>query len=171
MIKFLKSIVLTTVVLTSLATSRPSQATVGLLTLNAPLLLKGLVISGSGFYAGLAIEDRGYRFLSEKTYKPVLLTTMAYTVIGLIMLEDEQSMSFAEISSSEASKLGISASELAIYNSQLDEVNALFSHVDSELSSIAKPSIQDSSDLWASVKGAVAPETFSVMQKISAQAL
>ena len=93
----------------------------------------------------------------------------ALGVIGIIVLEESQSMSFDQISQEDALKIGLSSIERTQFNSEIDQVNALAFHVDSELSGLANPTVNDSVNIWDSVKDAVSPETFSAMLKIASQ--
>ena len=90
-------------------------------------------------------------------------------LLGLVVLDGEQEVQFRELNRSEAAKIGISAQELAVYNSEIDQANMLMADVKSELSKIEKPTAKDSAAAWVGVRDLVSPETFASMQKIVSQ--
>jgi hypothetical protein len=89
--------------------------------------------------------------------------------IGLVMLDGEQQVEFRELSKAEANKLGVTATDLEIYNSEVDQANMLMADVKAELSKIEKPSVEDSGVAWSGVKDLVSPATYATMQKIVSQ--
>lgn len=152
---------------TTLSASKPSQAAVGAFVA-APLLIAGVVVAGGGvvtYAIGSKDCDDQYglcKGLWQLFMAPVVL-------IGLVMLDGEQQVAFNELSSAQASKLGISEADLAIYNSEVDQVNMLAADVKSELSQLKKPTLKDSAAAWSNVKDLVSPETYAVMIKIAEQ--
>ncbi|MES2527462.1 MAG: hypothetical protein V4598_10260 [Bdellovibrionota bacterium] len=159
------ALLLTVVTLTA---SKPSQAAIGA-AVSTPLLIAGIVIAGGGAVTTL---------ISVKKCQPdgtglcsafVVLLLAPVVILGLALLDGEQQVEFRELNSKEAAKLEVSASELAVYNSEIDQANMLVADVKSELSKIEKPSEADSAKAWGNVKDLVSAETFSVMQKIVSQ--
>ncbi len=161
--------VLLTVV--TLSHSKPSQAGVGALVAT-PVLIAGLVIGGAGLIGttiGIAKCNKRPSDSAAWCGLFVLLVGAPVMLIGLIVLDGEQEVQFRELDSQEASKLGISESDLAVYNSEVDQTNMLMADVKSELSRIKNPTAQDSKNAWSSVKDLVSPATYTIMQKIASQ--
>lgn len=169
--KLLKSSLLALVAVLMLSTAKPSQAAVGALTANPALALTGLKVTGGGaalLGIGMMAGRADNSMMGMAGLMPGVIG-LALAGVGLIILDENQGVSFDELTQEQAQKIGLSSSELEQFNSEIDQVNALASHVDAELSLLSNPSVEDSAAIWASIKDAVSPETFSAMQKISSQ--
>lgn len=161
----MKSLALSILVSTSVLIPKTSSAGVGF-PLSSPLIITaGIATIAGGGTAG---------FFGVKQFKKgdgvsgtlLSLASLGMIGMGLLFLDSEQSLAFKEISSLDALELGVSSEEASIYNSELDQVNALASEVSEELSQIKKPTVGDSSKAWMSVKEYLSPETIRVMGKI-----
>lgn len=86
-------------------------------------------------------------------------------VAGVVLLDDAGVVEFNHISLENAKKIGIKRSDVDIYNSELEEVNMVFSEVSSELTKESTP--EDAKNLWSKYSDLVSPETFSVMQALA----
>lgn len=159
--KAFKSLVLATLITTSLST----KAAVGF-PLASPLIVGAgvVVIVGGGSAAAMGVSD----IKKDNTIRGALLTLggIAMAGFGLFILEGEQKITFAELSSDQGEKLGLSALEVQTYNEELDQVNALNTEVTELLSSLQNPTEKDSVEAWMNVKDAVSLETFKAMGKI-----
>lgn len=167
--KKLKAIVLSLALVTTLIQSSPSKAAVG--ALFAPgLVVVGLVMTVGGAAATpLIMACASHGGCGSK--KNRILGTIGFAgiisaVTGVIVLEDKQSLEFVSIDETEALSKGITLSEMNSYNSEVDQINALSSYVDAELSMVKNPSKEDSASLWQSVSGELSPETLSALQKL-----
>lgn len=156
------ALLLTVVTLTH---SKPSQATVGAFV-SAPVLIAGIVIAGGGTIVTAVNAAKCDGDLSSLCAGFIWLLGIPVIAVGLIVLDGEQEIAFTELTAAEAAKLGVTASELEIYNSEVDQANALLADVKSELSKLEKPSAQDSKIAWDAVSGLISPETYATMQKI-----
>ncbi len=159
------AVLLTVVTLTQ---SKPSQAAVGA-AVSTPVLIVGIVIAGGAGVVTLSTLH-GCRGDSSGLCKGLTILILGPLVLlGLVILDGEQQVEFRELSSVEAVKLEVSANDLAVYNSEVDQANMLVADVKAELSKIEKPSSEDSASAWSNVKELVSPATFTVMQKIVSQ--
>jgi hypothetical protein len=171
--KVLRSFLLSLVAVTMLANSNPAKAMVGVFTLNPVLVVGGLAVGVTGGVVTLFSVTLPENRLTRTGYSLAVagaFTGLLAGAVGFVAFDGQQDASFAEISATQAKKLGLTVDEMNSYNSEIDEVNALGAHVDAELSSLSKPTLEDSAAIWSSVKSAVAPATYSAMQKISVQA-
>jgi hypothetical protein len=152
---------------TTLTHSRPSQAGAGVLT--GGVVLAGVAILGGGtaivLNSGDGCDNDAFG-ICKAIMTIVLLPTV---VIGMVLLDGEQLVEFKELSKTDAINLGVSSSDLEIYNSEVDQVNMLVSEVKAELSKLEKPGVEDSAVAWSSMKDLVSPATFATMQKIVSQ--
>lgn len=162
--KLLKSAVLSLALVATFSITLPAQATVSLLTLNGPLAVQGLAVFLPSLFTGSIIEEGG---IPEGYRKPLYIISTIGFFVGAIILDKNQSMSFAEVSFADAERLNLSKEEVASFNSEIDQANALLEEAEAELSKLSNPSLKDSRMIWASLKDTVSPETFSAMQKIT----
>lgn len=162
-LKVFLAIVLT---VTALSHSKPSQATVGAFV-GGPVLIAGLVLTGS---AGIWSAYHFRKCEGGHECRGLMVLIAGIVLLpGLLVLDGEQGIEFKELTTREASHLGITASALEIYNSEVEQANMLMAEVTSELSRIEKPTEADSKVAWNNVKDLVSPATYSVMQKIASQ--
>lgn len=161
------ALLLTVVTLTH---SQPSRATVGALV-STPVLIAGLYItavSGGTTIAGL-ISCKRSGDDSGLCRGLMLLFGIPVVALGLIVLDGEQGVEFRPLTDDQATRLNISESELAVYNSEVDQANMLIAEVKAELSQKKNPSEKDSLNAWNNVRDLVSPETYATMQKIVSQ--
>lgn len=92
-------------------------------------------------------------------------------LVGYIVLDQDGSsdFQFATLSPKKAENLGIEKTSLEIYNSEINELNAVKNSVSAELSRTESPSLEKSAALWREYQGALSPETFEVMRTIFSQ--
>jgi hypothetical protein len=155
-----------------LAYTTPSQAVVGKIIHHKKVVTVGLALTGSG----VAIAAGGAAIVNATCVDlgclAVLIPIFAGGVVsiaGLITLDGEQAMQFSSLTSAQGAKMGVSESERAIYNNELDQANLILSQVSEEVSALQDAQVSDSVRLWEEVKDLVSPETFGVMQKIVLQ--
>jgi hypothetical protein len=166
-LKVFIAILLTVVTITN---TKPAKAAEGSFV-GGPVLVAGLWITGGaivGTFVGGPIMCRNESADSMCLLIPVMLGMVA-GAIGLLVLDGEQEYQFQELSEAQAKKIGVSAQDLAVYNSEIDQANVLMAEVKTELSKIEKPTAQDSVVAWSAVKDLVSSETYSTMQKIVSQ--
>lgn len=105
----------------------------------------GIIVAQTGSWAGL-----GYLALG-----------MSAGALGLVILdESEGTIQFSELSKESGKDLGLSNSELTIYNSEVDQLNAIKDTIASQLSDEA--SSEEVASLWSEYKESVSPETLKV---------
>lgn len=155
-----------------LLTSNDTKAAVGAIVAAPVVVTTGLIIAGTGT-VGTAASVFAYNGTDDQSaslgYFFLALIAGAVAVLGIIVLDEEQAMSYAEISKKEGLKIGLTNEEIHSYNSEIDQVNALASYVDTQMADLKKPTTEDAKVVWEEVSQAVSPETFSAMQKITAK--
>lgn len=162
--KFLRSTIFALLTVVTLTASKPSEAVVGAITVNPVAIGTGLALTAGGVGTFVAYD---YYWLEDY----VAVVGFLATVSGLVLLDGEEGrqMSFSQLDSKTAGKLGITASELASFNAEIDQANALVLQVDQDLAALENPTPVDAQASWESLRDAVSHETFSAMQKISLQ--
>ncbi|EQC52091.1 hypothetical protein [Bacteriovorax sp. DB6_IX] len=104
-------------------------------------------------YAGHKAND-----LSPKIGKIALVT-------GLILLdEDTQTVEFNEVSNELAQKKGLTLAEAQAYNSEIEEINIIFSEVAGQINE--ETSEEEVRDLWQDHREFLSHEAFSALKKI-----
>ncbi len=157
-----KSALIVLVAVTMLSAAKPAKASLGTASANPYLVVSGLAMTALGFHDAVAPYHRKF---TSKSYGVFLM------FFGLLQLENEDGISFRQVTQDQAAKVGLTFEETKSYNSEIEQVNALAAHVEGELEKLETPSANDSVELWENVKSAVAPETFSAMQKISVKSI
>jgi len=66
-----------------------------------------------------------------------------------------------------AAQLGVSSEELNIYNSEIEEVNLIFTEVQASLDS--RSTVEDSKNLWNESRDLLSVETFMVLKAITSR--
>lgn len=173
--KTTKKFLLTIVALAVLLTSNQTKAGIGAMAVAPVVVTTGLVVAGVGV-AGTALGVAGVLTSGNDwtmALGGILLARLSMIVglVGLVILDNEQSMSYSEISEEEGNKLGLTYEEIDSYNREIDQVNALASYVDGRMAELKKPKTEDAKKVWEEVADSVYPETFSAMQKITASML
>lgn len=150
------AIVLTTSTLTF---STPSKAAVGVIMGNPSVVLGGLAMVGVGAPVLIFGQDLG----------DIAGVGGLATLLGMIVLDGEQgqTISFNQISTKTAQKLGVTEVQRQSYNAELDQANYLFEEVSTELGRLERPSATDAKKIWANYESMVSADTFLVMKKIS----
>lgn len=144
----------------SLSYSRPSSATVGLLSGNAWLAIGGAAATTGGFAHFVKRFDRHEGIPGFIVF-----------ILGIVMLDGEngQEMAFSQVNKEEGQKIGLTEAERLSYNAELDQVNFMLEDVNATLSTMEKPRLEDSAKVWQDLKPMVSDLTFSAIQKISAK--
>lgn len=151
----------------SMAAVKPAKAALTPSFGTTQTVVYGILFTVGG--AGLTV----FSFKERPMYQRVMMIVAGVPLagLGLLLLDGEQGqqVAFGELSSEDASQMGVSESERLIFNSELDQANFLTTHVESRMVEIKSPSNEDSIAAWAEVKNEVSPETLSVMAKVLSQ--
>lgn len=162
---FKKAIVSCALIATMVA---PARAAVGI-SFAAPFAVVAGV-AAMGISAGAAYG--GYRLV--KTGKTalgigVMILSAGGGYFGFLLLDGEQGAKFSELSAEGASDLGITAAELEIYNSEVEQVNAIAREIGSELTKQNSDSADLARDMWMELGTQLAPETMKTVIAIAQQ--
>lgn len=173
--KTLKSLFLALTITLTMTASRPSQAAIGaifspaLVTAGVVMLKVGGVGIGASVIYIVAGPNKWTGSKLENAAMTAGLLGWVSAFLGLVVLDDEQTVAYSPLHLDEAKKIGLSEVELANFNAEVDQVNALAAFVDSELANMEKPTQRDSAELWLEVKDTLSPEAFSALIKITNQ--
>ena len=165
MFKRIKVLSLSLVVAMTLTATSPARAALAASSFGTTTtVIMGLVmVGGSGVLTF-------FSFKQKPIWQKVLLVMAAIPLAGLGLLvldgENGKEVSFGPLESSDADALGVTAQEIAIYNSEIDQANFITSEVVSAMESVKDPRPEDSVKAWEDVKENVSPETIKVMQQI-----
>lgn len=164
--KFVKSVMLSALILASTLASKPSQAAVGVAFASPVAVIVGIALvggSGTGMYFALT-RKMGPHGLGSLALGIVSLAAGCY---GLLILDEEQSIAFAPVDAEAAHNLGMSAAEMNSYNAEIDQVNSMVAHVDQTIG--VGGTAEQAASVWNEIKDAVNPLTFSALVKITQQ--
>lgn len=163
--KTLKLFIASLLIACTLTSTQPAKAAVGAFV-GGPLLIAGLVVAGGGAVSYVVAEKTCENWAECLVAGLIIMPILG---VGLILLDGEQIIAFQELDSDTAAKLGVSETELAVFNSEVDQANMLAEEVKASLLKLKKPTPEDSAKAWLAVESFVSPETFGIMKKIAAQ--
>lgn len=173
--KTLKSLFIALTVTLTMTASKPSQAAIGAI-FSPALVTAGLYIAGgsaaasaTGFLATEVIPGCSWDNECGSTTIAIGIYGILGAILGLVILDDEQTVAYTTLSSKEAMKAGLNPFELRGFNTEIDQINALAAFVDTELERMQKPTKEDSANLWREVKDSLSPEAFSGLIKVTNQ--
>lgn len=164
--KHLKRALVTCALVTSMV--GPARASLALTFGGAPAVVVG--VAAMGLAAGGAYG--GYRLI--KTGRPVLgglaiLGSAALGVFGFALLDGGQEAQFTELTPEGAEQLGISEAERAVYNEEVEQVNAIAREIGSELLRMKSNDPELARDMWMELGTELSPETMKTVIAIAQQ--
>lgn len=149
----------------------PSRAAVGA-SFAAPIAVVAGVacigVSAVGAYGGYRLIKKGTTAMTVAGVGVILLS-VAGGYFGLLLLDGQQEAKFAELSAADANDLSISQNDLAIYNSEIEQVNAIAREIGSELKKQNSDSAELARDLWIELGTELSPETMKTVIAIAQQ--
>jgi hypothetical protein len=96
-------------------------------------------------------------------------------LLGLILLDSDvyENLNFAEISTSQAQEMNVSAEEASSYNQELDKINLVREQIQSELYTAVqngeKVDFSIAHEKWEQYKAHISPAAYAVLEKISSK--
>ncbi|MFL5786358.1 MAG: hypothetical protein ACJ76H_17195 [Bacteriovoracaceae bacterium] len=137
-----------------------AEAVVGLALNHHTVKVVGGVMSVSGvggFFGGMLLSS----VVSATITLPIMIVSGPLAFAGLIVLDEKNaSMDFAVLSPENASAIGASSDELAVYNSEVDELNAVKADIESRTTEEA--SNEEITGLWKEYVDSLSPQTLKV---------
>ncbi len=165
---FKKAVVSCALLVTMIA---PSRAAIGV-GFAAPLAVVAGVaamgVSAVGAYGGYRLIKKGSTATTVAGVGVILLSA-AGAYFGLIILDGEQKAEFSELSTETALDLNISENEREIYNSEVEQVNAIAREIGSELAKQGSESAELARDMWIELGTELSPETMKTVIAIAQQ--
>lgn len=161
MLKFLSSVAIALTLV--FAPVQKSEAAVGLIAAPAVIVVGGVVAAVGGvltidaFAEGPICTAPGFDGILSCLFTGVVGLSLAG--VGLLILDGEQELAFAEANSSMKHLKGVSAEEIAVYNSELDQLNAINAEITAEVK--ADKSV-DAKARWSEMSSLVSPETMKI---------
>lgn len=167
--KSFKKAVLSLVLITSFVS--PSKAALGV-SFAAPIAVvagvAAMAVSGGAAYGGYRLIKRGGTGSTIAGIAALALSAGG-AYFGLLLLDGEQSAEFSELSASQASALKVSADDIAIYNSEVEQVNAIAREIGEVLTKNGKDNVELSTELWMDLGTNLSPETMKVVIAVASQ--
>ncbi len=146
----------------------PARSAVGI-TFAAPLAVVAGVaamgVSAGAAYGGYRLVKKG----STVAGVAVMILSAGGGYFGFLLLDGEQKAQFSELSSEGAEGLKISESDREIYNSEIEQVNAIAREIGSELAKQGSDSAELARDMWIELGTELSPETMKTVIAIAQQ--
>lgn len=148
--------------------SAPARSAVGV-SFAAPAAVVGgiaiMAVSAGAGYGGYRLVKGG----NTAAGIAVMAVAAAGAYFGFLILDGEQSAKFAELTPVGAEALGVSPAELEIYNSEIEQVNAIAREIGSELVNQNSNSPELARDMWQDLGSSLSPETMKTLIAIAQQ--
>lgn len=169
--------------LVTLLTSLNANAIVGLIADDSDVVLFGAALMDISQITVLDRRDviyrhsdhydrRGHRHHHSNrvvvyTWRTITYVPLALT--GLFFLNDAGSLQYQQLTKAESEKLGVTADEMNIYNSEIDQINAIAEEVGA---AVAEAKTQDekidtSATQWTELSEYLSPESAKVVHLVS----
>lgn len=152
--------------LLTLSLPQKSQAGIGLLissrttrVVGGTMAIAGAATTGTSIILN-AIFGNSYTLLGISALGAV------GAILGLVVLDEKNAnLEFKVISNEMAPKIGVSETELSIYNAEIEELNVVKEEIESKVSSdVSKKEIIAR---WSEYKDTLSPETLKVASHVS----
>ncbi len=167
--KSFKKAVLSLVLITSFAS--PSKAAVGISFAAPPAVLAGVAVmaagGGVGYLGYRLVKKGGTAHTVEGVGAFIVAAAVAY--VGLIILDGQRSAEFSELSLDHAAKLDVTAGDIEIYNSEVEQVNAIAREIGDVLMEKGQDNVELSTELWMDLGTNLSPETMKVVIAVASQ--
>ncbi|EQC47755.1 hypothetical protein [Bacteriovorax sp. Seq25_V] len=162
--KYLKLITLSCL-LTIMPIQNSRAAVAGIAAIAGAPAASGIALAGLG---SLGFGVLGTLSASTCDHGHCNIVLAFFGVIGLVLLDsDTANFEFVEIDHDKASEFGLSYEEVEIYNTEVEEVNIVFSEVKASLG--ADSTVEDARKLWEENKNLLSDETFKVLTVLASQ--
>lgn len=150
----------------NLTTAPKAEAAIGLIVKNRTAKTVGGIGAASSavvFGGGLLLAEAGVVTFNIASAVLFVTGTMFFGALGLITLDGETiaDVEFMPIKKTTQSD-GLTMDEVRMYNSELDELNAIRKSVQTELAE--DDSSEDAKELWNAYKGQLHPYTVKVAE-------
>jgi hypothetical protein len=152
------------------AAPKQAEAAIGIVGIGTPIGIP-LVVAGGITTAAALVFDYTLLIACALTHcgPGEVVLAIAVVAAGVVLLDPQEGplLKYQELGADEAATLGITPDELASFNSQVDELNAVSQTIGSELTKIKNPKIEDSRALWAAYQGSLDPAAYSAAGKVT----
>lgn len=165
MFKKLVSPLMVLALILTFSTPKKSEAIVGGLTQTLGIVVLGYATVGGSILTGVNIgvqQTREERFLLGVVLGAIVAAAGSY--VGLILLEEDQTIQFSTMDANFAKKLGVTESERLSFNSELEEANFAFEDIKQNAEGLSPAEI---TAMWKEYSASLSEKTFSTIQKIS----
>lgn len=146
----------------------PARASLGMGFAAPAAVVAGVAaigLSGGAAYGGYRLIKKG----KTAAGIAVMVLATAGAFIGVMLLDGQQEAEFSELTPDSAGALGVTASEREVYNSEVEQVNAIAREIGSELHRQGSESAELARDLWVELGTQLSPETMKTVIAIAQQ--
>ena len=124
-----------------------------------------MAISAGGGYGGYRLVKAGRPTLGILA----MIASAGGAYFGFLLLDGEQKAQFSELDAEAASSLGVTAADVEIYNSEIEQVNAIAREIGSELVNQNSDSPELAREMWMELGTQLSPETMKTVIAIAQQ--
>jgi hypothetical protein len=146
-----------------------ASAAVGLIIKHKTARVVGGVMTVGGvatFFGSMLASS----FVSATISIAVMVVSVPVAAVGLVVLDEKDAdLSFSELSEEDASKIEATAFELNVYNTEVDQLNAVKVEIESRVTD--ETSTEEINCLWQEYKDKLSPETLKVAGLVAQKVL
>ncbi len=170
----MKKLISTLMLLSVVLMSNPSKAIVGIATDSEATAIAGLALMDLSQIVVAERHDRysrrrhGWRRTTYITYR--VITFPAFLIAGLVLLDDNGHAEISgDISAEQIQEAELTDTEVASFQSEIEEVNAIKDLVASEVSEIQdeEERVEVAGELWTEYASALSEDTAVALYKLS----
>lgn len=183
--KYIAQFLVITMVLTAAVVPRPAHAIIGAIAAGTgsvpvaiPVLVLGGLLAVPSTY-GLVDATRpchssGLGCFGDaivKTFE-IIFSSLGLVVSGILLDESQPGrVQFAHLADNEAVQIGLSTMERDHFNDEVEEINAVYQTVVTDLQAMPGATVQDSKALWQQYRDVLSPEAYSAVGKVVSSAV
>ncbi len=146
-----------------------ADAVVGLIIKNRTAKVVGGVMTVGGvatFFGSMLASS----FVGATVSIAVMMVSVPVAACGLVVLDEKNAdLNFSELTEQDASKIGATLQELNVYNTEIDELNAVKAEIESRVTD--NSSDDEINGLWQEYKDTLSPETLRVAGLVAKKVL
>lgn len=146
-----------------------ASAAVGLAIKNRTVRVVGAVVTAAGA-GSLAISSLIASTIGSYTAVGFAILSVPVALTGFVILDEKNAdLKFGQISEEKARLLKVTREEVAVYNSEVEELNVVKEMIESRVTEKSKQAVIDR--LWQEYKDTLSPETLKVAAQITIKVL
>ena len=146
-----------------------AEAVVAIAIKNRTVRTVGGVVTAAGV-SGVTISAIVANVTGSYSAIGLMILSVPVAIVGLVILDEKNAdLKFSQLPLNKARVLAVSPEDIAIYNTEVEELNVVKETIESRVS--AKSTEADIDYLWSEYKDTLSPETLKVAAQVTIKVL